>query len=186
MGRDKALLEVGGETLLQRAVALVRGAGGTPIVVGRLRPPEQISGARQIDEASSGGRPACGPLMALRWGLAECGTERAMALACDIPFITADLIHYLLAQSEGVDAVVPRCGDLLHVLAAVYMRDCLPAIDRRLAAGHRSVHRLIDDLNARIVEEDELARFGGARLLDNINTPEQLARAQAAVEAEER
>lgn len=186
MGRDKALLRIGGETLLRRAIELVRGAGGTPIVVGRLRPPDQVSGARQIDEVLRAGQPACGPLMALRWGLADCGTRRVVALACDLPFITADLIHYLLDQCDGFDACVPRSGGILHMLAAVYDLNCLPAIDRRLAAGHRSVHRLVDDLNMRIVEEDELARFGGARLLHNINTPEHLSLAKAAVEREER
>jgi molybdopterin-guanine dinucleotide biosynthesis protein A len=47
------------------------------------------------------------------------------------------------------------------------------------------VHGLLDDLRVRIVDEDELARFGGARLLDNINTPEDLARAKAALDMEE-
>ena len=185
MGRDKALLEVGGVTLLQRAVTLVRSAGGTPMVVGRRRPPEQVAGARQIDEVSRSGRPACGPLMGLRWGLADCGTDLAVALACDLPFMTADLIHHLIALSEGVDAVVPHCGGFPHVLAAAYTSECLPAIDRRLAAEQRAVHGLLDDLKVRFVEEDELTRFGGARLLENINTPADLARANAAVELEE-
>jgi molybdopterin-guanine dinucleotide biosynthesis protein A len=185
MGRDKALLEIGGATLLQRAVTLVRRAGGTPFVVGRRRPPDQVSGAQQIDEVSRAGRPASGPLMALRWGLADGGAERVLALACDLPFVTVDLIHHLIAQSGGVDMVVPRCGGVMHVLAAVYTCDCLPAIDRRLATGQRAVHGLIDDLRVRIVDEDELARFGGARLLDNINTPEDLARAKAVLDMEE-
>lgn len=181
MGRDKALLEIGGATLLQRAVALVRRAGGTPVVIGRRRPPDQVGGAQQIDEVDRGGGPARGPLLALRWGLAECGSRRALALACDLPFVTVALIRFLIARCEGVDAVVPRTGGVLHVLAAVYSTRCLPAIDRRLAAGQWAVHGLLDDLNARIVDEDELAPLGGARLLDNINTPEDLARAKAVV-----
>ena len=182
MGKDKALLEIGGLTLLHRAVTLVRSAGGTPFVVGRRRPPAQVAGARQIDEVSRSGRPACGPLMGLRWGLADCGTGVAVALACDLPFMTADLIHHLIARCAGVDAVVPRCGGIAHVLAAAYTRECLPVIDRRLAAGQRAVYGLLDDLKVRFVEEDELTRFGGARLLENINTPEDLARANAAVD----
>jgi molybdopterin-guanine dinucleotide biosynthesis protein A len=185
MGRDKALLEIGGATLLQRAVNLVRRAGGAPFVVGRRRPPQQVAGARQIDEASRAGRPACGPLMALRWGLADSGAERVLALACDVPFVTVDLIHYLMAQSEGVDVVVPRCGGVMHVLTAVYAPDCMPAIDRRLAAGQLAVHALLEDLRVRIIDEEELTRFGGARLLENINTPAQLARAKAALEMKE-
>ncbi len=179
MGRDKALLELGGATLLQRAVSLVRRAGGEPIVIGRHRPPDQVGGARQIDEVSLSGRPASGPLLALRWGLAGCGADRALALACDLPFVTVELIHHLIDRCEGADAVVPHCAGELHVLAAVYSTACLPAIDKRLAGGERALHAVLQDLRVRIVGAGDLARCGGSRLLDNINTPEDLARAEA-------
>ncbi len=184
MGSDKALLKLGGATLLQRAVMLVRRAGGEPIVIGRHRPPDQVDGARQIDEVSLSGRPASGPLLALRWGLAGCGADRALALACDVPFVTVDLIRYLIDRCEGVDAAVPRCAGKLHVLAAVYSAACLPVIERRLAGGERALHAILQDLRVRIVEADDLARFGGSRLLDNINTPEDLVRAEAILDME--
>ncbi len=180
MGQDKALLEFGGATLLLRAVTLVRAAGGEPLVIGYPRPPEQVGGARQIDEAIQSGRPARGPLVALRWGLALCGTDIALVLACDLPCLTRRWLRFLVAQIAGVDAVVPRSGGRMHVLAAAYSIDCLAAIDRRLEAGERAVHAILPDLRLRIIEEGELERFGGPGLLTNVNTRDDLARLVAA------
>jgi len=177
MGRDKAVLVLRGRTLLERAVDLVRAAGGEPVVVGRRRPAGQVAGARQVDEAE-GPDGERGPLAALRCGLELAGGRPALALACDLPLLPLDLIGFLMREIRDHDAVVPRCGGLLHVLSAAYAPSCLGAIARHLARGDLSLHGFLDEVRLRIVDEEELEAYGGPGILLNVNTREDLERAR--------
>src|SRR2546428_7617345 len=78
MGRDKALVPLAGRTLLERAVATLREAGGSPLVLGPPRETPGIAGVRFVDEAAEGGQ-RLGPLLALRHGLRACATRVAVA-----------------------------------------------------------------------------------------------------------
>jgi molybdopterin-guanine dinucleotide biosynthesis protein A len=178
MGRDKAVLQIGGRTLLQRAVETIRAAGGEPLVIGRPRPECEVAGASQTDEAPSAGAPA-GPLAALRHGLAVCGTSRALALACDLPLVPSEMARCLIARAERCDAVVPRAAGMLQVLAAAYTRGCLPEFDRRLAGGSSSIHECLGGVALEVLEGADLEPFGGPEIFLNVNTPEDLLRAEA-------
>ena len=81
---------------------------------------------------------------------------------------------------EDADIVVPRTERGYHPLCAVYTRQCLPALARRLErASERRLERgelrmtgLFEDVRVRVVEKRELERFGDtAQLLANVNTP---------------
>jgi molybdopterin-guanine dinucleotide biosynthesis protein A len=181
MGIDKALVRVGGATLVERAVATVRAAGGVPLVLTPPRPEAVVAGARQVDETDGGG-PG-GPLPALRRGLVECGSgATALALACDLPLVPPGLLRDLAAQAGAWDAAVPRAGGVLQVMAAAYRSACLAAIDRALLRGDRSMHRWLDDVDLRVVEEEALGTHGGASIFLNVNTPadRELAEAELA------
>jgi len=180
MGRDKAALLLHGRTLLARAVDLVRRAGGEPLVVGPVSVEALVPGCRRIDETESGGpRPRGGPLPALRHGLAVGGAPKVFALACDLPCLPEALVRFLIDAADRYDAVVPRAGGLLQVLAAAYTTACIPAIDRQLEAGERATHRFLDAVSLRVIEEPDLMPFGGGEIFLNVNRPADLARAEA-------
>ena len=182
MGRDKALVRVGGATLVERAVATVRAAGGDPLVLTPPRPPEAIAGARQIDETEGGG-PG-GPLPALRRGLAACGPDAlAVALACDLPLVPPALLRSLASLPGAWDAAVPRAAGILQVMAAAYRTGCLGAIDRALLRGDRSLHHWLGEVEVRVIEEAALAPHGGAAIFLNVNEPADRDLAEAALAA---
>src|SRR2546425_10504819 len=56
MGRDKALVPLAGRTLLERAVATLREAGGAPLVLGPPRETPGVAGVRFVDEEAEGGK----------------------------------------------------------------------------------------------------------------------------------
>jgi molybdopterin-guanine dinucleotide biosynthesis protein A len=182
MGQDKALLRLDDRTLLERAIDLVRAAGGEPVVVGPGRPELPLPGVRRLDETATGA-PAAGPLPALRHGLRATGAPLVVALACDLPFLTPALLERLVREAERFDAVVPRAGGELQVLAAAYRRACLPAIEAACAAGEAALHAILPRVRTRILEEAELQDCGGAALFLNINTPGDLERAAALLAA---
>lgn len=178
MGQDKLPLLVGEKPLLDRvhlALAsrcceiLVAGGGGyTP------------TGARRISDLRPGRQ---GPLAGIEAGLLAAGHRVVFVAAGDMPFLTGDLVEYLLGLlSDDVPAVVPDSGGRLHPLCAAYGRQVRPAVSAALDRGIRSVRGLLEALpGIRYVREEELWRFDDPDLLlTNVNSPEDLDRARKA------
>ncbi|HEX2080425.1 MAG TPA: molybdenum cofactor guanylyltransferase, partial [Longimicrobium sp.] len=72
---------------------------------------------------------------ALRWA-AERGRSGALVVACDMPWITAELLRTIAerAASSEADAVVPESGGRRGVepLCAWYSVRCLPHVERMI------------------------------------------------------
>jgi molybdopterin-guanine dinucleotide biosynthesis protein A len=168
-GRDKALLTLGGETLLSRIVRILGAVVGEVLVLG---PPERASllngpAARVIPDE----RPGDGPLPALATALRQMRGDRILAVATDMPLLNPALLAYLLDRSDGYDVTVPRVGGRTQPLHAVYARTCLPVIEAQLARGDLKLDRVVGLVRTLVVEEDELAPFGpDFRSFRNINT----------------
>ena len=90
--------------------------------------------------------------------------------------------HLLGFLSDNVPAVVPDL-DGPHPLCAAYGREVLSAASAALDRGVRSVRELLENLpGVRYVGEKELRHFGDPNLLlTNVNSPEDLDRARAAL-----
>jgi molybdopterin-guanine dinucleotide biosynthesis protein A len=176
MGRDKASIDLGGRTLLARAVETIRRAGGTPIVVSPPRPDLDRLGVRLLDDEGTG------PLQALRMGLAAAAGP-AFALACDLPLLPSEVVAFLVESLGGAPVVVPRALGKLQVLAAAYGAAALAGFDAALAAGETSVQGAVATLGPRLVEIDALQAWGDETMFLNVNTPEDLRRAAALLPA---
>ena len=165
--RDKALLEIEGETLLARAVRILRDLAGEVLVLGPAERATHAPDARVIPDE----RPGDGPLPALATALREMHGERMIAVATDMPLLNPALLAYLLDRSAGYDVTVPRVGGRTQQLHAVYARACLPAIDEQLARNDLKIDRFFDSVRTQIIEEDEIARLDPEfRSFRNINT----------------
>ena len=123
-----------------------------------------------------------GALGGIYTGLEAAGSDWALVVACDLPFISPPLLRYLAGQRrrDGVDAVVPVIGDRPEPTHALYSRRCLPAIRARLNAGQLKAAGFLDDVAVRYLNETELRRYDPQLLsFFNINCPRDLARARA-------
>lgn len=140
-----------------------------------------------IDDVAGGG-PVSG--MATGLSAVPAGTALAFVVACDMPFVEADLVDALfeLAEAEAdVGAVVPTSSDGWHqVLHAVYRP--APTIDAcraAIARDERKVLAPLSRLHVRYVDPDELTQYGGERSFENVNTPGELEAAAAALQSTE-
>jgi molybdopterin-guanine dinucleotide biosynthesis protein A len=130
MGRDKATLEFDGETLQERAVAVLRECFAEVVVI------------RQDDV------PGLGPIGGLLTALRHLRTEALFLVACDMPFLDAGLIRRMAGELAGYDAVaIP--GEPLH---AAYSARILPVVEQQIAAGDYAMHRLLSKLRVKVVE----------------------------------
>ncbi len=161
-------------TLLGATLSRLANLSDDLIVAGRELPPAPLY------RCVADNFPDAGPLGGIEAGLAEARYPRALALAADMPFLNLDLLRALveLAEREGWDAVVPRVGEELDPLHAVYSTGCLPAIRAALATGQRRMIAFLPAVRVRYVDASELRRYDPElRSLWNINTPEDLKQA---------
>jgi molybdopterin-guanine dinucleotide biosynthesis protein A len=174
MGRDKASLPFGPETMLQRVIRLLNELVSLENVVvvaaaGQVLPdlPSEIIVAR--DE-----RPERGPLEGLAAGLKALseGIDAAYVTSCDVPLLVPAFMHKLFELLEGFDIVVPRDGAYLHPLAAVYRRSVFDSVRKLLDADRLRLRFLFEEVRTREVPLEEL-RAVDPRLetLKNLNTP---------------
>lgn len=88
--------------------------------------------------------PGVGPLGGLAALLTYAGERRAIAVACDMPFLTPADIDCLLAAGT---TAAPRRDGRWEPLCAIYEpRRALPMIRRRIASGEHSLQALLEEL----------------------------------------
>ena len=181
IGGDKPSLELGGQTLIRRAVDALRLAGLDVVLV--LRPGQAVplidpTIAVVQDEVQDAG-PLGGLHALLRW----LPVESALVMPCDQPFLMPELLRELLGQPrEAVDAVVGRPAHLVEPLPGLYRRGCLHAVEEALARGDRSLRELLSRLRVHEVPAETLRQWDPQLLsYANVNTPADLAWARTVV-----
>ena len=180
MGRNKLLLEVGGERLVARVARALETHCEEVILAGTGPAPP---GIRAVDDV----RPGEGPLAGMEAGIAACRHPLVFVAAGDMPFLTSRLVEYLLGivEDRGALAAVPEEGGRTHPLCAGYSRGVLPRLRAALDGGTRSAGVFVDGLRPVVrVPEEELRAVGNPELLlMNVNSPEDLRRARGLIDA---
>lgn len=177
LGRDKALLEVEGQPLVSRTVQKLAALSDDLLVVSGdpVRYEPLALPARLISDE----QPGVGSLMGIYSGLRASRHPHALAVACDMPFLSIPLLRYMVPLADGYDVVIPRLGGFLEPLHAIYGRSCLPFMAGLLEQGRRQIIAFFDHVRVRYVEESEIERFDPHHLsFVNVNTPGDWERVQ--------
>jgi len=141
MGQDKAWLEINGRSLLARQVQLAREIGACEVF---------ISGRAGVDYSGLDCRVLrdrlvnVGPLGGIEKALTEMTTSLLLALAVDMPRMTAIFLCQLLSGCEESVGIIPRVNGRVEPLAAFYPKVALNLINEMIlgskieAAGDKS------------------------------------------------
>jgi molybdopterin-guanine dinucleotide biosynthesis protein A len=173
-GKDKVFLEFGGQTLLDRALAVMGTVCDRVAIVGD---PVKFTNYRssKYDSVVPDIFPGCGPLAGIHAALVQSSAELNLMLAVDMPFVSRELLVFLFRAAEESDAVVivPRSGKGLQPLCAVYRRDFSPVAEQALRAGKYKVDAVFSSVSVRVIDEGELAVAGfSEQSFFNVNTPQ--------------
>lgn len=173
MGRDKALLRFGGESMLERTARLAAGTGRDVAVVGRKSPP-----GWGLDDVSfiPDERRGEGPLGGLAAALRHLGRP-VLLIPCDLPLLTADAISWMLDRSEERtlrDGLIALNAGHPEPLFSIYLPSVLPLAARLLEEGRRSMKELHRAGSFQTIDLPEAI----APLLCNVNTPEEFQEAE--------
>ena len=183
MKQDKAWLEVDGAPMIERVVAAAGPAAGRlGIIVNAANP--QIERYERLAESCDAGlifdlHEHLGPLGGVHTALAHCGAgESALILACDLPFITTDLLMFLCGVHQGENPqsiTVPLDqSNRPQPLAAIYDQSLEATVGQMLAANELRVDLLYSRVSTRRISFAEFANLRDAeRFFINVNTPEE-------------
>lgn len=175
MGADKASLDFGGRTLLERALAVMGETCANIAIVGDAA---KFGAYGAVVEDIY---PGCGPLAGIHAALLHSSAELNMALAVDVPFVSRDLLAFLFTVANDSDAMVtvPRTARGFQPLCAVYRRSFAATAEEALQAGKYKIDALFSGIAVRVIGEEELARAGfSERTFFNVNTPGDLRTAK--------
>jgi molybdopterin-guanine dinucleotide biosynthesis protein A len=131
MGRPKALLPFGGETLIERAVRRIAEVAEAVLVVSGADLALPPLRARVIVDD----QPHRGPVAGIVHGFGAAATDVVLVCGCDQPFVRPELVRLLAERLEGFDGVMPRWLGHPQPLLAVYRRALRPKFEALLARG---------------------------------------------------
>lgn len=171
-GCNKAFLEVGGRSILDRVTETLAGFFEEIVLVTRrpeLYTDRPIHVVEDVYEARSS-------LTGIHAGLRHIKAEFGLVVPCDAPFIKPALIRILLDEIEPhLDVIVPTVGRFYEPLCAIYSKRCLSPIEDQLDRGDYKITRFFDRIRLKTIPAQKIVRVD-ARLLSffNVNTPRAL------------
>ncbi len=178
LGRNKITENIGGKMLLERVldtlslfkceIIIVTSASSS--LPGIEKYP-QIKVVRDIfpDKGSLGG---------IYSGLLLSKTFYNLIVACDMPFLSFDLLQYMLEIAQGYDLTVFREGEHFEPLHAVYSKSCVLPLKTLLKLENVRIIEILQYVNARFLTLKEIGKFNHGHLsFFNINNEGDLQKA---------
>jgi len=181
VGIDKAFLEFGGQTLLDRALAAMSEVCDSVRIVGDparfMKYGSSEYGSSKCASVVADIFPGCGPLAGIHAALVHSTAVLNLMLAVDMPFVSRELLAFLFAAAEDEDnhavITVPRTGKGLQPLCAVYRPDFSTVAEEALRAGKYKIDAAFSSVSIQVIGERELAAAGfSEQNFFNVNTPQ--------------
>jgi len=177
-GGNKALLPIGGRSIVERVSDVLREIFPRTIVVTDSPEDFEFLGFPMFGDLI----PGRGSLGGLYTGLKLCDRDYGFLVACDMPFLNREVISYMLQRAQDYDVVIPKVSGLLEPLHAIYSRRCLPYIEELLVEEDLRILHLFQEVTTLEIPEDDLKVFDPRLLfIMNVNTPDDLRKAQELV-----
>ena len=188
MGRDKALLEIGGRTMVEIAVEKLRGFCAEGSIAGNrddLNRFVPVVHEERVD---------CGPAAGIEAGLKASRQEWVLFIPVDVPLVPMEFLRLWVDEALRVRMSVSFLGVLNKQPAfCLLQRERQEAFSRLLEQGERRLEPLLnctaeaDDCASWMYDERDLYGYPDyrgpdedtlARWFLNVNSPEQLVTAE--------
>ena len=175
-GNDKAFVTVGGRPMIEHLLSVFRPLFDDIVLVTN-DPVKYLSWNLHIVTDIFSCRSS---LTGIHAGLFHADHPHAFFAACDAPFLRPEVVRSLLeALGSSDDVVIPVTSAGLEPLCAIYSKRCLAAIENMLNRQHFKIQSFFPSVRVMKIDEERL-RSADPELISffNINTPEDLARAE--------
>jgi len=171
--KNKALLQVGKKSVIERVIDAVYGVTDKAILI--TNSPDDY---KFLDLPVFGDIiPDSGSLGGIYTGLKISQTYQNIMIACDMPFIKPQLLKYLMEQSAGYDIVVPVTPDGYHPLCAIYSKSCIEPSRLIIDSDNLKITNLFQYVKVNKINFNEHYSCYMQNMFFNINTEEDYIKA---------
>lgn len=172
MGQEKARMSVGGVPVFQRILDVFEKLFDEILIVSNRQ--GRFSGHRHREVVDL--IPDCGPLGGIYTGLHFAKSDQIFVASCDLPFIHASIVKFLIKEANLYDIVVPDINGRLHPLHATYSKRCIPFIWKQIENNSLNLTMFINEVEGltvrRVKMEELIPEDPELRSLFNMNTRE--------------
>lgn len=164
LGRNKALVEVDGQTIIEKVLSAVPAKKENIKLVTSSFQTFRFLNLKVIPDI----HPGLGPIGGVHAGLVDSPFDFNFFLACDLPLISVEVIQTVLDSHAGQDIFGISTKNGLQPLCTIYSRGCILAIERQIKIREFSLHRLFETVPS------EFIAMKNCNLLFNVNTKQDL------------
>jgi molybdopterin-guanine dinucleotide biosynthesis protein A len=174
MGRDKASMPVAGVPLIERIFTTARTIFDDVMIVSNNAVWLEGKEAPTVKDAL----PVSGSLTGIVSALLAAETPYVFVLGCDMPFLRPEAIRFMMEKVQGQDIVIPQTGVWLEPLHAIYNRTCISPMLSAIQRNEMKIRGILPYVSVETIEPNDLFFTDGISVFTNINTEEDLKRAE--------
>ena len=168
MGRDKALIEIGGKPLVEHVIDKA-GLFTDSVLIITNQPGFKRFGFPCHQDIIEN----CGPLGGIYTGLFHSKTKKNLVLSCDIPLVPDFVLEQLLQNSADEDVLAVRHNQKIEPLCAVYDRRCKNSLKTFLKNIELKMQVALQKMNTSFLDLETSEGYH-KEWFTNINTPGEL------------
>jgi len=165
-GKDKALITVGGERIIDKLISTLKQVTSDIIIISNSGENygTNLPFFKDI-------YPRKGPIGGIHSALAHASSENCLVLGCDMPYISFDLIDHIVQHSKDGDVIVPLHDGTIEPLCAMYKKSIFDEVEDHIRTDRLKLQGLLKDLDTKFIEINTSLTFYNRNLFANINTP---------------
>lgn len=168
MGMNKSLLKIGGKTIIERIVDLMKSIFSEIIIITNS-PNEYASLKLPMYEDIYKWK---GPLAGIHSALTHSQTEKNFVISCDTPLMTKDMIEYIVNFQTQKPIVFCEAAGYHQPLVGIYKKEIMIEIENFLSGNDettdKSFHRFLKRVDAEIIHPGDLSIYND-EIFFNVN-----------------
>lgn len=165
MGQDKGFLELNGKPMIQHVIDHINPMCDQILISANEKKYEELGYPVYKDVISDIG-PAGGIISCLD----HSNNNKNIIISCDLPHASTDFIRKLLDLSGDYEITLPKSGQQLQPLCAIYSKKVYKSFMEYVSRGFYSLKSIIMEFRVQVIQEDAMPAFDFSKELKNINS----------------
>ncbi|MFA3781646.1 molybdenum cofactor guanylyltransferase [Melioribacteraceae bacterium 4301-Me] len=170
MGVNKALLKLGNQLIIEQITDLMKSIFSKVIIITNSPNEYKFLNLPLFEDIYKWK----GPLAGIHSALVHSATENIFVLSCDVPFITAEMIKYIVEFKSNKPIKFCEAAGYLQPLIGLYSKSLISDMEQILSNDRvtdKSFHHFLKKADAEIIHPESLS-FYKDELFFNVNRPE--------------
>ena len=173
MGSDKGLQNLCGKPLIYYAIEALSGLCGD-IIISSSSAYQEFGFPVVKDEF-----PGIGPMGGIYSALRQSKTDNNLVLSCDLPFVSKELLSFILENASGFQVVVPWQGNRHYEpLCGFYRLSVLNQMSAYIQKENYKLPDLFEEININRLIINDSMYFYSENLFFNVNSKHDLLTAE--------